>query len=91
METARRRLRITRYAIGVTAATVFGGGVAAVRAAHPGSHGATKQSTVAAAALDAPASFRTAEQQAQSSTFGVSGSSSIAPATSAPVIQSGGS
>lgn len=74
---ARRRLRIARYAIVAVAAAGFGGGVAAARASHPATAG---RST----AITQPA-------RAQSDDFSYGGGSYIAPATSAPSVQSGGS
>lgn len=74
---ARRRLRVARYAIVAVAAAGFGGGVAATRASHPAT--ATRSSAVSRPA------------QAQSDDFSYGAGSYIAPATSAPSIQSGGS
>ncbi len=51
MDAVHRRLRITRYAIGVIAAGVFAGGAVAVRAAHPGTHGHHSTSAQAQAAI----------------------------------------
>jgi len=76
LTSARRRLRITRYAIVAITAAGFGGGVVAARASHPakGSH---------TTAVTQPA-------QAESDDFSYGGSY-IAPATSVPQMQSGGS
>jgi hypothetical protein len=83
-------VRVARYAIGVLAAAGFAGGVAVVRAAHPGSHGHAK--AVPVASLAPPQSFRAAEAESQSS-VGVGGGSSISPAppVQQPVVQSSGS
>jgi hypothetical protein len=97
VETARRRVQITRYAIGVIAAGVFAGGVAVARAAHPGAHG--HKGTSAEAAI--PSESNAVAAAAQSSVLGTSssrdssgsagGSVGPAPATSPPVVQSSGS
>ena len=86
LESARRRLRLVRYLIVVTAAGAFAGTAVAVRAAHPA--GNTTQSSSGQASVTSAA---------QSSADGVTPSSSddsgssLSPATTPPVIQSGGS
>jgi hypothetical protein len=93
MDSARRRLQVTRYAVGIVAAGVFAGGVAIARAAHPGSH---RHSASGVAAI--PNESSAVAAAANSSVFGGSsdgsgtGSSvSPAPAASPPVVQSSGS
>ena len=83
IETARRRLRITRYAIGVVAAAALAGGAVVARAAHPGTHG--QHSTSAQAAIPSESS------SVQAAAGGSSSSVSPAPAASQPVVQSSGS
>jgi hypothetical protein len=81
---ARRRLRVARYAIGVTAAVSFAGFAAVARATHPGTH----QSTATAASVS------NASQSASSDFFGnqTNSYSGIGPSGSAtPQIQSSGS
>jgi hypothetical protein len=97
VKTARRRLQVTRYAIGVIAAGIFAGGVAVARAAHPGAHGSHGPSGQAAI----PSESAAVASAAQSSVLGTpssgddsgssGGSVSPAPATSPPVVQSSGS
>ncbi len=95
MDSARRRVQVTRYAVGVVAVGAFAGGVAIARAAHPGA--AHHSSSSAQAAV--PGESDAVAAAAQSSVFGTpsggddsSGSSvSPAPATSPPVVQSSGS
>ena len=77
---ARRRLRVAKYAIVAVAAAGFGGGIAAARASHP----ATSSHTTA---VTQPAQTESASDD----DFSYGGGSYIAPATSAPSIQSGGS
>jgi len=97
VDTARRRVQVTRYAIGVVAAGVFAGGVAVARAAHPGTHG--HHGTSAQAAIpsesDAVAAAAQSSGLAPSSSDDNSSSSgssvSPAPAASPPVVQSSGS
>jgi hypothetical protein len=86
MEVARRRVRILRYGIGVSAAVAFVGGAALARVAHPGTHG--RRVTNAG-----EASIPQASISAPSSAFDDSsgGSISPAPANSAPAVQSSGS
>ena len=97
VETARRRVHVTRYAIGVIAAGVFAGGVAVVRAAHPGAHGhhgATAQAAIPSesAAVASAAQSSVLGTPSSSDDSGSSGSSvSPAPAASPPVVQSSGS
>jgi hypothetical protein len=92
IDSARRRLQVTRYAVGIAAAGVFAGGVAVARAAHPGSG---HHSTSVQAAI--PSESDSVAAAAQSSGLGAasgdsSGSSiSPAPSTSPPVVQSSGS
>ncbi len=97
IDSARRRVQITRYAVGVVAAGVFAGGIAIARAAHPGGH---HHSASVEAAI--PSESNAVASAAQSGVFGgssddsgssgSSGSSvSPAPATSPPVVQSSGS
>jgi hypothetical protein len=81
MELARHRLKIARYAIGVTAAGAFAAFAVAARDSHPGTQHASSATS---------ASSSTATADATSS-FDFSGSSSFGGATSAPSIQSGGS
>jgi hypothetical protein len=76
---ARRRLRVARYAIVAIAAAGFGGGVAAARASHPSTHSGSASSTQAVQATQS------------SDDLGFGSGSYVAPATSAPVIQSSGS
>jgi hypothetical protein len=77
---ARRRLRVAKYAIVAVAAAGFGGGLAATRASHP----ATRSHTTAVT--------QPAETDSYSDDdFSYGAGSYIAPATSAPSIQSGGS
>jgi Na+/H+-dicarboxylate symporter len=83
MESARRRVRITRYAIGVVAAGALAGGAVVARAAHPGTHG--QHSTSAQAAIPSESS------SLQAAAGGSSSSVSPAPAASQPVVQSSGS
>jgi hypothetical protein len=76
---------MARYAVAALAATGFAGGVAVARAAHPGSQ---VHRGVVTGTLDAPQSFRDAEQSALDF-----GGSAIAPAagTDQPAVQSAGS
>jgi hypothetical protein len=87
VEEARRRVRTSRYVIGVAAAAAFAGLGLLVRAAHPGaSSGAT-----AGTASIPPSAFQNA-QQSGNSFFGGGGGGTIAPSQSAgPTVQSGGS
>ena len=80
---ARRKVRIARYAIGVTAAAALAAFAAAARVAHPGTHYSTRTGA-ATAAVD--------ESTSESYFFGDDNSSSIGPSGSAsPQIQSGAS
>ena len=87
VEEARRRVRTSRYVIGVAAAAAFAGLGLLVRAAHPGSSsGATRGGTAAI-----PSSAFQNAQQSDNSFFG-GGGGTIAPSQSAgPTVQSGGS
>jgi hypothetical protein len=82
---ARRNVRIARYAIGLTAAAGLAVFAAAARASHPGSHHSVRAGSAAASR----------SSQSESSTenfFGYDGSSSIGPSGSAgSQLQSGGS
>ncbi len=79
---ARRRARVTRYAIGVTAAVALAAFAAAARASHPGSHPGR--------AGDATAVTSSYNESSSSSFF--DGGSSIGPSGSASSqLQSGGS
>jgi hypothetical protein len=94
LDFARRRVRITRYAVGVVAAGVFAGGIAVARAAHPGSHGHQPSSSAQAAIPNESSALAAAAQSSAlgSGSSGRSGSSvSPAPAASPPVVQSSGS
>jgi hypothetical protein len=75
---ARRRLRVAKYAIVAVTAAGFAAGIAATRASHPATSGHTT------------AASRPADTESESDEF-FYGGSSIAPAASAPSIQSGGS
>ncbi len=86
IEAARRRVRITRYAIGVTAAAALAVFAAAARASHPGALHATRPSRPAVTS-----SATSSEYDGSFFDDGL-GSSSFGPAGSAaPQIQSGGS
>ena len=97
MDSARRRVQVTRYAVGVVAAGVFAGGVAIARAAHPGSHhhsasveaAIPTESTAVAAAAQLECVRRLERRLRQFRQLG--SSVSPAPATSPPVVQSSGS
>src|SRR5581483_8583266 len=103
VESARRSVRIARYAIGGLAVAAFAGAAAAARATHPGAHSRhTVAHSASPSGLQLPASFTAAEQQAlqgfsEDDGGGSGGSSSggaaIAPAPteSAPQVQSSGS
>jgi hypothetical protein len=87
IEAARRRLRIARYAIGVTAAAAFAGFAAVARTSHPATHAATTPAT---------ASVQQQEpSDSDSGSFSDGGGSdgySIGPSGSAsPQLQSGAS
>jgi len=83
ISTARRNLRIARYAIGVTAAAALAAFAAAARASHPGSH----QRVRAGAATTSSSS-----EQSQSGTYFGGDDYSIGPSGSAsPQVQSGAS
>ena len=96
LDSARRRVQITRYAVGVVAAGVFAGGVAIARAAHPGSHHHSA-SVQAAIPSESNAVAAAAESSGLGAASGDDGSGSSgssvspAPATSPPVVQSSGS
>ena len=85
LDTARRQLRLARYAIGAAAAVAFGGAVFAARAAHPGSHTTSQNSTATQVATND-------DDQGADDSFDF-GSSSVAPSQdfSAPTVRSGGS
>ena len=96
MDAVHRRVRITRYVIGVAAAGAFAGGAVVVRAAHPGTHG--HRSITSASAQAAIPNESSSLQAAADSLTGASSSSSSsgssvspAPAASPPVVQSSGS
>ena len=94
LDSARRRVQITRYAVGVVAAGVFAGGVAIARAAHPGSHHHSASSVQAAIPSESNAVAAAAESSGLGAASGDDGSGSSvspAPATSPPVVQSSGS
>ena len=102
MESARRRVQITRYVIGVVAAGAFAGGAVVARAAHPGTHGhhstsaeaaiPSESSALAAAAQSSGSGSTNSDDNSSSSSSSSSGSSvSPAPAASPPVVQSSGS
>ncbi|MFL5952803.1 MAG: hypothetical protein ACJ76I_01675 [Gaiellaceae bacterium] len=80
LATARRRLRVARYGIAALAAAGFAGGIAAARASHAAVHHTTASSQAVQS-----------DQSDQSGSFGFGSGSYIAPATSAPAVQSGGS
>ncbi len=93
IDVAKRRLRLTRYGIGVAAALGFAGAGLAVRAAHPGHASAGTSGSGAQAAMPASA-FGAPQSQSDGSFFGDGGSSggSISPPSQgAPSVQSGGS
>jgi len=79
MELARRRLRIARYVIGVTAAAAFAAFAVAARDSHPGTQHASSAS----------ASRRSDDDTAGS--FDFEGTASFGGASTAPTVQSGGS
>lgn len=87
IETARRNVRLARYAIAVSAAAGLAAFAAAARVSHPGTHNSTRSG----AATDADTS--SSVFQSSDDFFGDdSSSSSIGPSGSAaPQIQSGGS
>jgi hypothetical protein len=92
-DAVRRRLRITRYAIGALAVGTLAGGALVVRAAHPGSQGqhSAKATTAAvpgesSSVLSAAAGLGVSEESGQSNS-----SVSPAPAAAPPVAQSAGS
>ena len=92
VESARRSVRITRYAIGVVAAGAFAGGAVVARAAHPGTHGHHSTAATAQAAIPSESSaLQAAAGSSSSSSSSSSGSVSPAPETSPPVVQSSGS
>ena len=95
VETARRRVQATRYAIAVVAAGVFAGGVAVARAAHPGSHGSHATSAQAAVPAESDAVAAAAQSSGLTPSSGDSSGSgssvSPAPAASPPVVQSSAS
>jgi hypothetical protein len=84
LDSARRHLRLARYAIGVASAIAFAGAALAARAAHPGSHTTTHTPSVAQATTD--------DNQSGDDSFDF-GSSSVAPSQDlgAPTVRSGGS
>jgi hypothetical protein len=86
VEEARRRVRTSRYVIGVAALAAFAGVGLLVRAAHPGSSSGATGGT----ASIPPSAFQNA--QSGNSFFGGGGGGTIAPSQSAgPTVQSGGS
>ena len=86
MELARHRLKVARYAIGITAVGAFAAFGAAARSSHPGTHSAAASSkkTTASAAEGT-------SDDGTTSSLDLNGSSSFGAASSAPSIQSGGS
>jgi hypothetical protein len=83
IEQARRRLRVARLSIGVTAAVGFLVFTLAARASHPGTHSSRASSRATTSASD--------DFESQSDDFSF-GSASISPATGGtPMVQSGGS
>ena len=84
---ARRNVRIARYAIGVTAAAALAAFAAAARASHPGSH-----QRVRAGAATTAASSSSSSQSQSGTYFGDDNSYSIGPSGSASTqVQSGAS
>jgi hypothetical protein len=87
IETARRKLRIARYAIGITAATALAAFAAVARSSHPATHGTTTAAS--------PAAATSGQDSNESSGFfgnGGDDQSSIAPSSgSTPQVQSGAS
>jgi hypothetical protein len=84
MELARRRLKLARYAIGVTAAGAFAAFAVAARDSHPGTQHASSASS------SSSSSSQTAADDTTGS-FEFDGSASFGGASTAPAIQSGGS
>ena len=102
LDSVRRRVQLTRYAVGVVAVGVFAGGVAVARAAHPGGHHVSSSAeaaipgesdAVAAAAQSVFGAPSSGDESSGSSNSSGSSSSSVspAPAASPPVVQSSGS
>jgi hypothetical protein len=90
IEIARRRLKVARYSVGVTAAAAFALFAFAARAAHPGtSSGSASTATNSAGVTSSDDPYGDVES---SDSFGGFGSSSVSPSyNSAPSVQSGGS
>lgn len=88
MEQARRRLRITRYAIATLGIGAFVGVAAVAQAMHPGRAGG-RASLRQASLPSEPALFSNAAAQAGAQAAGVP--ISPAPATQSAVVQSSGS
>jgi hypothetical protein len=90
IELARRRLKVVRYSVGITAAAAFAVFALAARAAHPGTSSAgVSTATNSAGATSSDDPYGNAES---SDSFGGFGSSSVSPSyNSAPSVQSGGS
>jgi hypothetical protein len=85
--TARRNVRIARYAIGITAAAGLAVFAAAARASHPGSHHSVRAGQAAATT-----SSSSSTQSSTDNYFGDGGGSYIGPSGSAgSQLQSGGS
>jgi hypothetical protein len=94
LDAVRRRLTITRYAIGVLAAGALAGGAVVARAAHPGSHGSHRSSASVSAAVPGESSSVLAAAAGLGNAAVPSGSNSTvspAPAAAPPVAQSAGS
>jgi hypothetical protein len=89
IEIARRRLKVVRYSVGVTATAAFAVFAFAARAAHPGtSSGSVSTATDSAAVTSSDDPYGDVES---SDSFGF-GQSSVSPSyNSAPSVQSGGS
>jgi hypothetical protein len=82
---ARRNVRIARYAIGVTAAAALAAFAAAARASHPGSHQRVR-------AGDATSALPASDQSSTGTYFGGDDGYSIGPSGSAsPQVHSGAS
>ncbi len=83
LSTARRNVRIARYAIGVTAAAALAAFAAAARASHPGSHQRVRAGVTTSA---------TSSSDQSTATYFGDDNSSIGPSGSASTqVQSGAS
>lgn len=86
IERARRRVVVTRYAIGIASAAALAAFAAVARSSHPGTHSATTGRTTVTrtTSYDDDSSFYGEDDSGSSSNIGPSGSA-------APQVQSGAS